>query len=202
MKANMWKLLTVMVVLTILVAGLTACGSSPTPEVVEKVETVVVEKEVTVKETVVVEKEVEKEVVKEVVVTPTPEPEAPPEPVTVYISGAQSLTGAYAEDSAAILRAYEDYAKYVNETKNLAPWRSETFPENVTVEVMWRDDELNVEKALSIFEELKADGMLLYRVAGTPQALALKDLLNEARMGAPSMAAGPYNLSHLLPYLY
>ncbi len=184
MKGKLWTVLAVMVILSL---GLAACGPTPTPEVVEKV----------VKETVVVEKEVavEKEVVKEVVVTPTPEPEAPPEPVTVYISGAQSLTGAYAEDSAAILRAYEDYAQYVNETKNLAPWRTEKFPENVTVEVMWRDDELNVEKALSIYEELKAEGMLVYRCAGTPQALALKDLLNEDRIGATTMACGPYLLS-------
>jgi hypothetical protein len=35
----------------------------------------------------------------------------------LYISGTQSLTGPYAEDSAAILTAFEDYAKYVNETK-------------------------------------------------------------------------------------
>ena len=179
MKGKLWTVLAVMVIFGL---GLAACGPTPAPEV----------EEVVVKETVVVEVE------KEVVATPTPEPEAPPpepEPITVYISGAQSLTGAYAEDSAAILRAYEDYAQYVNETKNLAPWRTETFPENVTVEVLWRDDELNVEKTLSIYEELKAEGMLVYRCGGTPQALALKDLLNEDRMGAVSMACGPYLLS-------
>ena len=38
---------------------------------------------------------------------------------TVYIGGTMSLTGPYAEDSAAIFAAYEDYVKYVNETKTL-----------------------------------------------------------------------------------
>ena len=119
-----------------------------------------------------------------------------------------SLTGPYAEDSAAILAAYEDYVKYVNETKNLAPWRKEKFPADITLEVLWRDDELKPAKALTIYEELKAKGILVYRVSGSPTALALKDRLNEDGLGAPSMATGPYLLTppanhlHLLPYLY
>ncbi|MGD0661787.1 MAG: ABC transporter substrate-binding protein, partial [Syntrophorhabdales bacterium] len=78
---------------------------------------------------------------------------------TVYVGGAMSLTGPYAEDSAAILAAYEDYVKYVNETKHLAPWRNETWPADITVELLWRDDELKPAKALSIYEELKAKGI-------------------------------------------
>ena len=58
---------------------------------------------------------------------------------TVYVGGTMSLTGPYAEDSAAILAAYEDYVKYVNETKRLAPWRNETWPADVTVELLWRE---------------------------------------------------------------
>jgi ABC-type branched-subunit amino acid transport system substrate-binding protein len=144
---------------------------------------------------------------------PAPEPTTPPEataapeattppptattapPTVLYVGGAMALTGAYAEDTAAVLAAYEDYVQYVNETKTLAPWREDTFPDDVTLELLWRDDELNVEKALTIYEELKGMGMLLYRIGGSPQALALKDLLNEDRMGAPSMATGPYLLS-------
>lgn len=112
----------------------------------------------------------------------------------LYISGTQSLTGPYAEDSAAVLAAFEDYAKYVNETKNMAPWRKEKFPADITLEVLWRDDELKPAKALTIYEELKAKGMLVYRISGSPIALALKDRLNEDRMGATSMATGPYLL--------
>jgi hypothetical protein len=181
MKGKLWTVLAVMVILSL---GLAACGPTPTPEVVEKV----------VKETVVVE--VEKEV--EVVVTPTPVPEAPtsvPEPKILYVGGTMALTGAYAEDTAAVLAAYEDYVNYVNETKMLAPWRTETFPEDVTLEVLWRDDELKPEKALSIYEELKGKGILVFRGSGSPQVLALIDLLNEDRMGAVSMAVGPYLLS-------
>ncbi len=113
----------------------------------------------------------------------------------LYIGGTFALTGAYAEDTAAVLAAFEDYAKYVNETKNLAPWRKEKFPADITLEVLWRDDELKPAKALTIYEELKAKGMLVYRVSGSPQALALRERLNEDRIGATSMASGPYLLT-------
>ena len=113
----------------------------------------------------------------------------------LYVGGTQSLTGPFAEDSAAVLAAIEDYVKYVNETKNLAPWRKEKFPADITLEVMWRDDELKPAKALSIYEELKAKGMLVARISGSPIALALKDRLWEDRMGATSMATGSYYLS-------
>ncbi len=68
---------------------------------------------------------------------------------TVYVGGTMSLTGPYAEDSAAVLAAFEDYVKYVNETKKLAPWRKEKWPADVTIELLWRDDELKPAKALS-----------------------------------------------------
>jgi branched-chain amino acid transport system substrate-binding protein len=113
----------------------------------------------------------------------------------LYISGTQSLTGPYAEDSAAVLAAFEDYAKYVNETKQMAPWRKEKFPSDITLEVLWRDDELKAAKALTIYEELKAKGILVYRCSGSPIALALKDRLMEDHMGATSMATGPYLLT-------
>ncbi len=148
-----------------------------------------------VKETVMVQGTPQ---VVEKVVTATPPPPTATvaaAPKTLYISGTQSLTGAYAEDSAAILAGFQDYAKYVNETKLLAPWRTDKFPADVNLEVLWRDDELSPEKALSIYEELKAKGMLVYRVSGTPTGLALIDKLNEDRIGAPSMSTSPAYLS-------
>ena len=60
---------------------------------------------------------------------------------TLFVGGTQSLTGPFAEDSAAVLAAIEDYVKYVNETKKLAPWRKEKFPADITLKVLWRDDE-------------------------------------------------------------
>ena len=114
---------------------------------------------------------------------------------TVYVGGTMALTGPYAEDTAAVLAAYEDYVKYVNETKMLAPWRAAKFPADISLEVLWRDDELKPPKALTIYEELKAKGILVYRCSGTPIALALMDKLNEDHMGAVSMATGPYLLT-------
>jgi ABC-type branched-subunit amino acid transport system substrate-binding protein len=113
----------------------------------------------------------------------------------LYVGGTQSLTGPFAEDSAAVLAAFEDYVKYVNETKNLAPWRQEKFPADIKLEVLWRDDELKPPKALSIYEELKAKGMLVARISGSPIALALKDRMWEDHMGATSMATGSYLLT-------
>jgi branched-chain amino acid transport system substrate-binding protein len=113
----------------------------------------------------------------------------------LYVGGTMALTGPYAEDTAAVLGAYEDYVKYVNETKRLAPWRNETFPTDITLELLWRDDELKPAKALSIYEELKAKGLLVYRISGSPIALALKDRLNADHVGAPTMALGPYLLT-------
>jgi hypothetical protein len=126
---------------------------------------------------------------------PTKTTAPPPVQKSVSIGGCFALTGAYAEDMAAVLAGFEDYAAYVNETHKLAPWRTETFPENVTVEVLWRDDELNVEKVLSIYEELKDKGLLVERTSGSPQALALMNLMNDDRIGATSAAVGPYLLS-------
>jgi ABC-type branched-subunit amino acid transport system substrate-binding protein len=114
---------------------------------------------------------------------------------TLYVGGTQSLTGPFAEDSAAVLAAIEDYVKYVNTTKNLAPWRTEKWPADITLEVLWRDDALMPAKALPIYEELKAKGMLVARISGSPIALALKDRLWEDKMGATSMATGPYLLT-------
>ena len=111
---------------------------------------------------------------------------------TVYVGGTMSLTGPYAEDSAAILAAYEDYVKYVNETKRLAPWRNEKWPADITIELLWRDDELKPAKALTIYEELKAKGILVYRASGSPTALALKDRLKQDGFGAPSMSTGAF----------
>lgn len=113
----------------------------------------------------------------------------------LYIGGTQSLTGPFAEDSAAVLSAIQDYVKYVNDTKMMAPWRKEKFPADITLEVLWRDDELKPAKALPIYEELKAKGILAYRISGSPIALALKDRLWQDRIGATSMATGPYYLS-------
>jgi len=120
---------------------------------------------------------------------------APKAEKVLYIGGTMSLTGAYAEDTAAVLAGFQDYAKYVNETKLLAPWRTEKFPADITLEVLWRDDELKAAKMLPIYEELKAKGMLVYRMGSSDACYALMKQLNDDRIGATTMATGPYLLS-------
>jgi hypothetical protein len=90
----------------------------------------------------------------------------------------------------------EDYVKYVNENRILAPWRPDAkLPDDVTVQLLWRDDELNINKALSIYDELKAKGLLVERVSGSGQAMALMSRLNDEHIGATSQAVGAYLLS-------
>ena len=49
----------------------------------------------------------------------------------IYIGGAFALTGPFAEDSADLLAGFQDYAKYVNEYRILAPWYPDKkFPTN------------------------------------------------------------------------
>jgi hypothetical protein len=128
--------------------------------------------------------------------TTTPPTTPPPAPKTLYIGGTMSLTGAYAEDSAAVLAGFEDYANYVNDNHITAPWYTDrAFPTDVKIEVLWRDDELSPEKAMANYEELKAKGLLVEHGSGSPQVLALMDTLNEDRIGATTMAVGPYLLS-------
>ncbi len=127
-----------------------------------------------------------------------PPPTTPPPPAvqTLYIGGTMSLTGAYAEDSAAVLAGFEDYAKYVTDNHNLAPWYTDkTLPDNVKVEVLWLDDALDPNKAISNYEDLKAKGLLVEHGSGSPQVLAIMDKLNDDRVGATTMAVGPYLLS-------
>jgi len=113
----------------------------------------------------------------------------------VYLGGTFSLTGAYAEDCSAVLAGFEDYVKYVNETRLLAPWRDVKLPEDINVQLLWRDDELKIDKALTIYDELKAKGLMVERVSGSGQALALMNSLNKDKIGATSQAVGAYLLS-------
>jgi hypothetical protein len=114
------------------------------------------------------------------------------EPVTMYVGGTFALTGAYAEDCAAILAGFEDYVKYVNDNKILAPWYPDkTIPANITFELLWGDDALAPDKTLTIYDDLKSKGLLVERVSGSPEGMALKDLLVEDKIGATSQSTSP-----------
>ncbi len=115
---------------------------------------------------------------------------------TLYIGGTFALTGAYAEDCAAVLAGFQDYAKYVNDNHIIAPWYTDrTLPDDVTIEVLWGDDQLSADKALSIYDDLKSRGLLVERITGSPEGLALKDILNLDRVGATSQSTTPAYLS-------
>ena len=133
----------------------------------------------------------------EEVITPPPSDggEQPPVEYTIYIGGSFPLTGPYPEDGAAVLKGFQDYAAYVNETHKLAPWRDETFPENITLEVKFLDDEASPEKALTSYEALQAEGLTFYRISGSAIATAMLEVLETDQVGATTMASGPYLLT-------
>lgn len=111
------------------------------------------------------------------------------QPVKLYVGGTFALTGAYAEDCAAVLAGFKDYVAYVNENHVIAPWHADRkIPENITFELMWGDDALSPDKTLTIYEEFKAKGLLVQRVSGSPEGMALKDLLVEDKIGATSQS--------------
>ncbi len=117
-------------------------------------------------------------------------------PVTVNLGGTFALTGAYAEDVAACLNGYQDYVKWVNENHILAPWYPDKkIPANWTMSVMWADDQLAADKALTIYDQQKSAGILVERVSGSPEGLALIKGFADDGMGATSQAAGPWALS-------
>jgi hypothetical protein len=114
------------------------------------------------------------------------------EPVTLYVGGTFALTGAYAEDCAADLAGYQDYVKWVNDNKMVAPWYPEkTIPANVTFEVKWGDDALDPAKTLTLYDQLKGEGLLTERITGSPEGMALKDLLIEDQVGATGQSSNP-----------
>jgi hypothetical protein len=113
-------------------------------------------------------------------------------PVTLYVGGTFALTGAYAEDCAAVLAGYQDYIKWVNDNKMLAPWYTDKkIPANITFEVLWGDDGLAADKAVSIYEDQKSKGMLVTRVSGSPEGMALKDMLIKDHIGATTQSGSP-----------
>ena len=55
--------------------------------------------------------------------------------------------------------------------KALGSMADRKWPADMTIELLWRDDEVKPAKALSIYEELKAKGILVYRASGPQQRL-------------------------------
>jgi hypothetical protein len=116
--------------------------------------------------------------------------------VTLKVGGTFALTGAYAEDTAAVLAGFTDYVKYVNDNHILAPWATDqVIPSNITFELVWGDDALAPDKAMTIYDDLKSKGLLVERVSGSPEGMALKDRLVQDHVGATSQSTSPAYLN-------
>jgi len=117
-------------------------------------------------------------------------------PVTLYIGGTFALTGSYAEDCAAVLAGFQDYTQYVNDNKIVAPWyKDKKIPSNVNFSLLWGDDALAPDKALSIYDDLKSKGMLVERITGSPEGMALMGKMKEDNIGSTSQSTSPSYLS-------
>jgi len=112
--------------------------------------------------------------------------------VTLHVGGTFALTGAYAEDCAAVLAGFQDYIAWVNENHVLAPWATDkVIPANIKFDVLWGDDALAPDKTLTIYDDLKSKGLLVERVSGSPEGMALKDRLVQDHVGATSQSTSP-----------
>jgi len=93
--------------------------------------------------------------------------------------------------------AYVDYVQWVNDNKMIAPWHPEkTIPANITFELKWGDDALDPAKAVTIYEDLKSQGLLVERISGSPEGMALKDMLVADNIGAVTQSSA---VAYLMP---
>jgi ABC-type branched-subunit amino acid transport system substrate-binding protein len=120
------------------------------------------------------------------------EEEEEPQEVTVLIGGSFPLTGPYPEDGAAVLAAFQHYAEWVNDNHKMAPWSTDSFPENVTLEVVQMDDGASPPTAQTNYATLKGQGLKMFRMSGSGIATAMMDGLLADEVAATTMASGPY----------
>jgi len=123
------------------------------------------------------------------------EQEEEEEEVTVLIGGSFPLTGPYPEDGAAVLAAFQHYAEWVNDNHKMSPWSTDSFPENVILEVVQMDDGASPPTAQTNYETLKGQGLKMFRISGSGIATAMKDTLIADDYAATTMASGPYILT-------
>jgi hypothetical protein len=112
---------------------------------------------------------------------------------TIFIGGGFPLTVAYPEDGLAVLDAFQDYAQWVNANDKISPWSSDTFPANITLQVVYLDDQgVNPTVAITDYNTLKAAGLKVWRISGTPIGTAMKATLFSDQCGATSQASGAW----------
>ena len=160
------KALSILVVLSMLMLLVAACGATPEPEtIVQTVEVEVpVEKEVTVVETVEVEVEKEVTVVEtvEVEVTAVPEVPAPPDaecPETIKIGAVIDVTGPLAAFGAEFTWAFEHAVEVLNADGGILV---EECGKKIPVEMLYGDHSADEQKAVTEMEYLASEGVHVF----------------------------------------
>jgi ABC-type branched-subunit amino acid transport system substrate-binding protein len=156
----------------------TACGPTPTPQVIK--ETVVVEKEVEVEVTKVVE--VEKEVEKEVVVTATPEPEAEAETILIGGFGPLSAPGAY-QAGTEMRQACEMAVDEINEAGGVL---------GKEVELIFGDTEGLPERGTAVTERLITQNKVVGLTGEYHSGVGLTETEVAHKYGIPVVFAEPW----------
>jgi branched-chain amino acid transport system substrate-binding protein len=172
---RIFSLLMTMLILSSLIA---ACGPTPTPQIIK--ETVVVEKEVEVEVTKVVE--VEKEVEKEVVVTATPEPEAEAETIVIGGFGPLSAPGAY-QGGIEMRQATEMAVDEINEAGGVL---------GKEVELIFGDTEGLPERGTAVTERLITQNKVVALTGEYHSGVALTEMEVAHKYGVPVVFAEPW----------
>jgi branched-chain amino acid transport system substrate-binding protein len=172
---RIFSLLMTMLILSSLIA---ACGPTPTPQIIK--ETVVVEKEVEVEVTKVVE--VEKEVEKEVVVTATPEPEAEAETIVIGGFGPLSAPGAY-QGGIEMRQAAEMAVDEINEAGGVL---------GKEVELIFGDTEGLPERGTAVTERLITQNKVVALTGEYHSGVALTEMEVAHKYGVPVVFAEPW----------
>jgi hypothetical protein len=121
---------------------------------------------------------------------------APCSNYTILIGGSFPLAGGpYPEDGEAVLDAFQDYAQWVNANDKISPWSSDTFPSNITLQVVSMNDMAAPGTAATCYATLKAAGLKVFRISGSGIGSAMKAQLFSDQCGATSMASGAWVLT-------
>jgi hypothetical protein len=129
---------------------------------------------------------------------------APPAGVegTLQIGGLFGLTGPWAEDCGAVLAGFQDYADWVNAHHKVSPWGA-SIPVGVNFTVVSMNDGcVDSGLALTNYEIMKENGLLVQRISGSAIAQALMSTLISDEVGATSQASGSYLLKPTLATIF
>jgi branched-chain amino acid transport system substrate-binding protein len=182
------KALSILVVLSMVMLLVAACGPTPEPQTIVEtvVETVEVEKEVTVVETVEVEKEVTIVETVEVEVTAVPEATAPPDvecPETIKIGSVTDVTGPLASFGAYFRWAFDYFIEEKNADGGVYVAECD---KKIPLEMLYGDHSADEQKAVTEMEYLVEQGVVV--LTGSTAIMPLGQVVAE-KNGIPLVVA-------------